>query len=364
MIIRHNLPRLLCAAFSATLFLFSFSGCGSEPETSETVESDAKIDATEQALSGDPETALSFILDAVAEGDGAVLWQAMPSGYQSDVNEMIQLAGAKVDPEIYDKIFDTLDQAITVADKQKSFIFNTELGAPKSEEELERLRESWPSIVNLVQSLANSSVSTVVGLQSFDGSAFFGDTVSSLLQDVTTLSQLNPDAEALAGASLKDAEITVLESTDSTAKLEINLPGESSEQELFVRVEDRWVPQELSLEWAAGIADARAQLEAIDPEQIAEQKPQIMNVFAMVDGILAQIESAESQQQFDQALQGAMMPLMGLMMMGQGMGGSGPPAGPPAGMPSTPPELPEGVPPAPTEIPTPPEMPESPADME
>ena len=42
----------------------------------------------------------------------------------------------------------------------------------------------------------------------------------------------------------------------------------------------------------------------------------------MVEGILTQIEVAETQEQFDQALQGAMMPLMGLMMMQQGMGGS------------------------------------------
>jgi len=48
----------------------------------------------------------------------------------------------------------------------------------------------------------------------------------------------------------------------------------------------------------------------------------------MFEGILTQIEAAETQEQFDQALQGAMMPIMGLMMMQGGMGGGSEPAMP------------------------------------
>jgi len=53
---------------------------------------------------------------------------------------------------------------------------------------------------------------------------------------------------------------------------------------------------------------------------MAAQKPQIMGVLTMIDGVLTQIAAAETQEQFDQSLKGAMMPIMGLIMMGQGMG--------------------------------------------
>ena len=53
-----------------------------------------------------------------------------------------------------------------------------------------------------------------------------------------------------------------------------------------------------------------------------------MGVITMFEGILTQIEAAETQEQFDQALQGAMMPIMGLMMMQGGMGGGSEPAMP------------------------------------
>ena len=42
-----------------------------------------------------------------------------------------------------------------------------------------------------------------------------------------------------------------------------------------------------------------------------------MGMITIVDGILTQLEKAETQEQFDQALQGAMMPIGILMMQGK-----------------------------------------------
>ena len=70
------------------------------------------------------------------------------------------------------------------------------------------------------------------------------------------------------------------------------------------------------------MGDAKKQLEAISFEEMAKNKPQIMGMITMVDGILTQLKTAETQEQFDQALQGAMMPIGLLMMqsMGEGIG--------------------------------------------
>ena len=65
------------------------------------------------------------------------------------------------------------------------------------------------------------------------------------------------------------------------------------------------------------MADAKNQLEAISSEKMVKYKPQIMGMITMVDGILTQLEKAETQEQFDQALQGAMMPIGILMMQGK-----------------------------------------------
>lgn len=320
------------ATWAAAGLVLPVCGQGSDDESA------ASGGSVESVLSGSPDKAIQTVIHSLGNGEGAVLWQAMPGSYQNDVTEIVQLAGSKLDAEIYDKAFAVFGKTMSVADKQKEFIFNTNLGTPMAVEDVEKLRSAWPSVTSLVNTLTSSPISSTEGLRSFDGEAFFGETVSSVIGDMETLAELNPETEDLPISAYNEVEVLLLESTETTANLQINLPDGKSEEEMFVKVEERWVPQELSLEWPANIADARTRLEAIDTEQIAQQKPQIMSVFAMLDGVLTQIEAAETQEQFDQALQGAMMPIMGLMMMGQGIGGG---VGPGPQMQSTPPMPPQ-----------------------
>ena len=104
------------------------------------------------------------------------------------------------------------------------------------------------------------------------------------------------------------------------ATLSAVVPGQAATEHVFTKVEERWVPVAMANQWAAGITESTANLEAMSADQMAAQKPQIMGVLTMVDGVLTQIAAAETQEQFDQSLKGAMMPLMGMMMMGQSFG--------------------------------------------
>ena len=294
-----------------------FTACGKKSSESSGV---GEIDIPDS-----PDGAIQAIMREVANGNGAVLWQAMPEAYQNDVNQIAQLAGGKVDAEIYNMVFASVGRLIQVADKQKEFIFNTSLGgADPAEEKMVELRAAWPSLMNFFNSVMGSSIATAEGLQSFDGQAFFSETVSSLLKHMDALLKIRRDSAQPPLSEFKDVVIGYIDGTGDDATLEMTLPNGTVEVEVFINIEGRWVPQEMAAQWSAQMAQARAQLEAIDATQIAQQKPQILGVFAMIDGVLSQIEAAETQEQFDQALQGAMMPLMGLMMMGQGMGGGAP----------------------------------------
>lgn len=267
----------------------------------------------------EPASAVETIAKELAAGNGGVLWQAMPSTYQTDVNTIAQLAGSKVDAEIYDQSFGLLGRLADVADKQKEFILNTQLGGGQGPEQIAKIEAAWPSIIGFVQTLANSPIASSVGLQSFDGQQFFNSTVSELLGHSEALSSLNDEGMSL--SSFSDVSVKALESSENAATLEMTAPDGTVETEEFTKVDGRWVPTEMAVDWQETIANARGQLEAITPEQIAQSKPQVMQVVNMLNGVLTQIEAAETQEQFDQALQGAMMPLMGLMMMQQNMGG-------------------------------------------
>lgn len=312
------LKQLTLPLLAGALF---FTACGDKSETP----SESASAAKEVEIPDTPDAAIQHVLHALADGNGVVIWEAMPASYQSDLTAIAQLAGNKIDAEIYDKIFTTLGRVSIVFDKQKDFVFNTDLMGEKADaEQIAQMREAWPSVMNLVKTITTSSISTVSGLQSFEGQAFFSDTVSGVLSDMDALAKLQPERDDPLMSDYKDAKVKYIEGTDSEATLAMSIPGEEAATEAFVKVEERWVPKAMADEWATQMAETRTKLEAIDAEQVAKQKPQILSVFAMIDGVLTQIESAETQEQFDQALQGAMMPIMGLMMMGQGMGGAAP----------------------------------------
>ncbi|MDB4345825.1 hypothetical protein OAA45_00705 [bacterium] len=311
---------LSSAAFSALFF----TACGASDLSQDAAES-AVQEPAEIMISADPAAAMETIAKELATGNGGILWKAMPASYQSDVNSIAQLAGTKVDSEIYNKSFALVGRIAEVADKQKTFILNTELGGAQPAEEIAKIEAAWPSIMGFVKSIANSSIATSAGLQAFDGQSFCYTTVSELIKYSEGMSAIS--GEELPISAYSGVSVKALESTDTTATLEMTGPEGDVETEDFVKVEERWVPAEMAADWPTSIADAQAQLEAMDSEQMAQSKPQILGVITMLEGVLTQIEAAESQEQFDQALQGAMMPIMGLMMMqGGGMGAPSVPA--------------------------------------
>ena len=71
-------------------------------------------------------------------------------------------------------------------------------------------------------------------------------------------------AKRLPISAYSGVSVKALESTDTTATLEMTGPEGDVETEEFVKVEDRWVPAEMATDWTTSMADAQAQLEAMD----------------------------------------------------------------------------------------------------
>ncbi|MEM7790459.1 MAG: hypothetical protein AAF546_03570 [Verrucomicrobiota bacterium] len=306
-----------------SLGLLLITSCGKQSEAETASEPTTPEAETPKAYPDTPEAAIKMIAGEISKGDMGVIWEAMPATYQSDVNEIVALASTKLDPEIYDKTFTFFDRLADVADKQKNFIFNTQLGGEQPPEEKEKMENALPSVIALIKGLAGSEISTVEGLKTFDGQAFFDTTVSKMAEQLEEIAKLSGETE-FSMSDLSEVAVSVVESEGDQATLELKVPNEESQIESFTKVEGRWVPTEMADGWVQSIADAKAEIEGVSVEEMAANKPQLLSVFAMLDGVLTQIDSAETQEQFDQALQGAMMPLMGLMMMSTGGGMSAP----------------------------------------
>ena len=277
---------------------------------------DASVSSPEVIIPDEPSAAIQTIADEMLKGNCHILWLAMPPSYQADVNAIAQLAGAKVDPEIYDNSFGIFGRLAKVADKQKSFILNTKLGGEKPAEQIAEIEAAWPSIIGFIQTIASSSISSSTGLLAFDGHVFFEQTFPALFKYANDLAALSDEENPFGGLEFEN--LKTVESSDDTAVIEVTFANGEVETEDFTKVENHWIPTEIANNWNTHMADAKKQLEAISSEEMVENKAQIMGMITMVDGILTQLENAETQEQFDQALQGAMMPIGMLMMEGMG----------------------------------------------
>lgn len=267
---------------------------------------------------------MKFLANAVSEADGGALWEALPASYQADVNDLAHLAATKIDPEVYDGAFSIVERIGGIVDSKQGFIVNTQLAGEKTAEQKAELEQALPAAAEFIQTLSSSTLAKSAGLQSFDGQAFFDETVSKLLKQIDGIAQLGGDDVTFSLADLKNMAVKVIEVEGDSAKLETTVPGESPAIELYTKVEDRWIPADMAAEWKAKIAEAKAQLESITEEQMQQSKQQAQMVMGMFDGVLKNLEAASTQESFDQALQGAMGPLMGLMMMGGQMGAEPP----------------------------------------
>ena len=280
----------------------------------------AGISSTTVTLPDEPSAAMQTIADEVIAGNYSILWHAMPTSYQTDINAIARLAGSKVDPEIYDKSFGLFGRFAEVADKQKLFILNTSLVGEQPAEQIAEIEAAWPSIVGFFKTIVNSSISSSAGLQAFDGQVFSEQTLPALFKYSNDLAAISNEESPF--GSLEFGSLKTVESTDTTAVLEITFANGGVETKGLTKIENRWVPTEIAINWSTEMAAAKKQLEAISYEEIAKNKSQLMGIITMLDGILTQLNTAETQEQFDQALQGAMIPIGLLMMqiMGEGIG--------------------------------------------
>jgi len=322
-------PNSKALALGLTASVLLLTGCGKKAE-----EATAGV-----TIPDAPDAAIQTVITEFAKGNGGIIWQAMPTSYQTDVSDLLHLAGSKIDPELYDKSFATIARLAEVIDQQQALILNSSFMQGRSAEEMAQLEAALPSIVGLLGAITSSELASSTGLLNFNGQGFFDTTVSQFTQYAEALGQLAGEESML--SNYMNTVVAVVEADDLQATLLTTVPGKEPVEQAFSKVEQRWVPSEMASDWVAEIAEATAELEATSMQDIAANKPQMMGVLTMIDGVLAQIAAAETQEQFDQSLKGAMMPLMGLMMMGQGMGGSAAPAAP---MPAAPVVAPSSIP--------------------
>lgn len=289
-----------------------------------------------------PDGTVTAVMSAMADGNPRGPWDALPSSYQSEINSLIHEYAEVVDPIMWDKGFSVANRVANVLADKQEFIFGNQRVAMQmaTNRQANEIKAAYPKVVGLLTTLLGSDIASREKLKTLDVGEFLGTTGAQLFGNVAALAALSPtNSFATDLDSLREVSAKVLSTEGDTVELEISAPGQTNQVEKMKQVEGRWIPVQMADEWEEGIKKARAGLEQMKAEkQAVGMQAQMM--LGMVEGVLAQFENANNQQDFDMALQGVMGMAMGAMQGGgpggpggQGSMQGGPPGfGPPPGM--------------------------------
>ncbi len=286
-----------------------------------------------QAQQG-PDAALKAVMDGLADYKLEVVWDALPGSYQGDVQGLVSGFADKMDAELWTKSFSVLKKLVLVLQTKKQFILNFPMLAQMPPNKKQILADNWDGIVQLASTVVNSDVSDLQKLRAIDIRTFLATTGSSIMRQAVALGQAANPQDDPAGkvASLRQATVTVVRTEGpDRAVLRMQVPNETAEEKVFVKVEGKWLPENMVMGWQAGILQAKQKLAAIEQQKIAAAKAQVMPILTMIEGSLDQLAAANTPEQFNALAMGLGGMLMGMAGQMQG-GGPGPRPAPPVGV--------------------------------
>jgi hypothetical protein len=261
------------------------------------------------------EAAVRTILQQLQQGNVRSVWDALPASYQSDVNDLVHTFAENMDGQIWSGGVTIANKAVKLLKDKKEFILNHPQLAenPMDDATVDR---NWTAVVEILETLLASELADLEKMKSLDVGQFLSGTGNTMMQQMAAIAESVESSgvglegipgaaqvESLPLANLSKVQISVVRADADTAVLKMVGPEGEAEETEFVRYEGKWLPKEMVDGWAQGIADAKAQLLVVG-QQMKDNRQQALMPMMMVGGVLDQLLAAETQEQFNEVVQG------------------------------------------------------------
>lgn len=307
------------ACFGLAVFLW---GCGpgkTVPETKPIVpgtapvsqssgetKSDANVaDAPTQKV--DDDSALAAVrktLSAIERGDLAGAYEFLPTGYQSDVDGLVREFAAKMDVELWTRLFGTLRKSVAVLKTKKAFILELDLFANRPE--FEPMRTHWDEAVALLDQFATSKLGDLESLKQTTTKSLLPGDASNVIKHLDAIG-LGVGADL--ARQFADIKVEQVRVSGDEHVLSFQSPRDERPMEIvYVKHDGRWLPKSLVAQWSTGIETDRAWLAKL-PDQIKVAKPRVLEALTQADGLLDQLLAANNREEFQQAAGPAILSL-------------------------------------------------------
>jgi len=261
-----------------------------------------------------PDGTVNAVAEALADRHPEVLWQALPPNYQKDITELTHTFAEKMDPAVWDAAFALGRKTAKLLRDKKDIILESSM-LQAAGEERGKIEGGWDEMVSSLDAFFASGVSSLETLKTIDWENYLATTGRDLMNLAAERSKADGDDtfDREFTQKLRQTKVEVVSNDGDHATLRMTAPDEEPEEEQFTRVEGRWVPSEMADDWDKDVANARQELAAITDEQIQQGSMQAMMMIGMVDGVLTQLESVTTAEEFDEAIGAILGPFLGAM---------------------------------------------------
>lgn len=266
-----------------------------------------------------------------AAGNFFVDWHGLPPKIQTDIEDVIVKAVEVIGPTTITQVQILLrDLNTVVQDKQEYLFANPQIAAQP--EVVGELKKHWPFISGFVAALTKTEHWQPDNFQKGKVVPWLAGFTASMAPHIVAGLDL-AKASLPPGAAFPDpanTQFTVLSQTADSAEVEITRgPGLPTEKLKFQKVGNIWINPKAMNELRKQLDAAQAQLAKGPGPEVALVRTTLGAVIAAVGGLAR----ANSQEEFDFAVQNLADMAQGLMQSIPGAAAGGPAAGAPAGGP-------------------------------
>jgi hypothetical protein len=255
-------------ALTVVLTLALFAGC---KEKSPEEKGKEALKEAAANVPDSPELVVVAAAKAFKDGNPLAVYAMLPASYQADVQGLVKKVGEGMDKEIYEKGFALLPKAVEAAKKS------------------EKTKDFAPIAESVVKLLTDAKLNTHEGLKTLDVAAFLAANGKAIMDLGWTGAKMagKEDAQKMLDITAKLKG----EAGEKEATVEITM-GDKTEEMKFVKIEDRWIPEDLSKDWKKGIEEAGKNVEE-GLKGLTEKKAAIV---AQIDGIAKMLEAGNVEQ--------------------------------------------------------------------
>lgn len=264
----------------------------------------------------EPDAAMEHIAHRLADGRVEVVWQALPASYRTDVEGLVHDFAKVMDDEVWDRSFGVMRKLVMVLDEKRSFILDHPMIASQVDPSNDPA-ENWDDVVGALKTITTSQISTIDGMRQLDVEAFLRDTGGELVERLRHASALTADDKfAVQMDALASTKASIVARTGETVTVRVETPGQPAREEKLVRVEDRWIPEEIARDWNGTMARARAKIDEMARGMKGSERQALLMQLGMAEAALDGLLQADSAEEF-QASMGSIAGLAMSAMMSQ-----------------------------------------------